>query len=375
MSFYDRFQLLDWDDISMSIYAKTAQDVERALAKPKRDLEDFKALISPAAEPYLEQMAKLSYSLTRKRFGNTMSLYIPLYLSNLCANACTYCGFSMENRIKRRTLNRDEVEAEIDAIKRMKFDSVLLVTGEHETKVGMKYFREMVPIIKQRFNYLAMEVQPLDQDEYAELKTLGLDAVMVYQETYHPKTYAQHHLRGNKMDFRYRLETPDRLAKAGIDKIGLGALIGLEEWRTDCFFAAAHLDYLERTYWQSRYSISFPRLRPCAGNVPASGLQPKSVMTDKQLVQLICAYRLFNPEVELSLSTRESPQFRDNVLPLGITSMSAASKTQPGGYATEEVELEQFEISDERSAASVEDMIRAKGFDPVWRDWHSAYSG
>ncbi|EGQ9863995.1 2-iminoacetate synthase ThiH [Vibrio parahaemolyticus] len=375
MSFYDRFQQLDWDDISMSIYAKTEQDVERALAKPKRDLEDFKALISPAAEPYLEQMAKLSYSLTRKRFGNTMSLYIPLYLSNLCANACTYCGFSMENRIKRRTLNRDEVEAEIDAIKRMKFDSVLLVTGEHETKVGMKYFREMVPIIKQRFNYLAMEVQPLDQDEYAELKTLGLDAVMVYQETYHPKTYAQHHLRGNKMDFRYRLETPDRLAKAGIDKIGLGALIGLEEWRTDCFFAAAHLDYLERTYWQSRYSISFPRLRPCAGNVPASGLQPKSVMTDKQLVQLICAYRLFNPEVELSLSTRESPQFRDNVLPLGITSMSAASKTQPGGYATEEVELEQFEISDERSAASVEDLIRAKGFDPVWRDWHSAYSG
>ncbi|EPN5006591.1 2-iminoacetate synthase ThiH [Vibrio parahaemolyticus] len=375
MSFYDRFQQLDWDDISMSIYAKTAQDVERALAKPKRDLEDFKALISPAAEPYLEQMAKLSYSLTRKRFGNTMSLYIPLYLSNLCANACTYCGFSMENRIKRRTLNRDEVEAEIDAIKRMKFDSVLLVTGEHETKVGMKYFREMVPIIKQRFNYLAMEVQPLDQDEYADLKTLGLDAVMVYQETYHPKTYAQHHLRGNKMDFRYRLETPDRLAKAGIDKIGIGALIGLEEWRTDCFFAAAHLDYLERTYWQSRYSISFPRLRPCAGNVPASVLQPKSVMTDKQLVQLICAYRLFNPEVELSLSTRESPQFRDNVLPLGITSMSAASKTQPGGYATEEVELEQFEISDERSAASVEDMIRAKGFDPVWRDWHSAYSG
>ncbi|WMO22785.1 2-iminoacetate synthase ThiH [Vibrio parahaemolyticus] len=375
MSFYDRFQQLDWDDISMSIYAKTAQDVERALAKPKRDLEDFKALISPAAEPYLEQMAKLSYSLTRKRFGNTMSLYIPLYLSNLCANACTYCGFSMENRIKRRTLNRDEVEAEIDAIKRMKFDSVLLVTGEHETKVGMKYFREMVPIIKQRFNYLAMEVQPLDQDEYAELKTLGLDAVMVYQETYHPKTYAQHHLRGNKMDFRYRLETPDRLAKAGIDKIGIGALIGLEEWRTDCFFAAAHLDYLERTYWQSRYSISFPRLRPCAGNVPASGLQPKSFMTDKQLVQLICAYRLFNPEVELSLSTRESPQFRDNVLPLGITSMSAASKTQPGGYATEEVELEQFEISDERSAASVEDMIRAKGFAPVWRDWHSVYSG
>ncbi len=363
MSFVDTFNSLNWDDISMSIYAKTAQDVERALAKPKRDLEDFKALISPAAEAYLEQMAQLSYAATRKRFGNTMSLYIPLYLSNLCANSCTYCGFSMDNRIKRRTLNQEEVLAETQAIKKMKFDSVLLVTGEHETKVGMNYFRQMLPLIKPHFNYLAMEVQPLDQVDYAELKTLGLDAVMVYQETYHPSTYAEHHLRGNKMDFEYRLETPDRLAKAGIDKIGIGALIGLDEWRTDCFYVAAHLDYLEKTYWQTRYSISFPRLRPCEG-----ALQPKSVMTDKQLVQLICAYRLLNPEVELSISTRESEKFRDNVLPLGITTMSAASKTQPGGYALEEQELEQFEISDERSASSVEAMIRAQGFDPVWKD-------
>ncbi|MDR9826940.1 2-iminoacetate synthase ThiH [Vibrio sp. FNV 38] len=370
MSFLDRFNQLDWDDTSLSIMSKTGADVERALAKSKRDLEDFKALISPAAEPYLELMAQQSYVLTRKRFGNTMSLYIPLYLSNLCANACTYCGFSMENRIKRRTLNVQEIEAEVAAIKRMKFDSVLLVTGEHETKVGMNYFREMLPVIKSEFNYLAMEVQPLEQEQYAELKTLGLDAVMVYQETYHPSTYAQHHLRGKKQDFNFRLETPDRLAKAGIDKIGIGALIGLEDWRTDCFYVAAHLDYLERTYWQTRYSISFPRLRPCEG-----GLQPKSIMNDKQLVQLICAYRLLNPEVELSLSTRESQVFRDAVLPLGITTMSAASKTQPGGYALGEEELEQFEISDERSANDVEQAIRDKGFDPVWRDWHAAYSG
>ncbi|MGF1753082.1 2-iminoacetate synthase ThiH [Vibrio makurazakiensis] len=370
MSFVQEFSRLNWDDIKLSIYSKTAKDVERALTKPKRDLEDFKALISPAAEPYLEQMAQQSLALTRQRFGNTISLYIPLYLSNLCANACTYCGFSMENRIKRRTLDEQEISAEVAAIKKMKFDSVLLVTGEHETKVGMKYFRQALPIIKEQFNYLAMEVQPLDQDEYAELKTLGLDAVMVYQETYHPSTYAEHHLRGNKTDFEYRLETPDRLAKAGIDKIGIGALIGLEEWRTDCFYVAAHLDYLERKYWQTRYSISFPRLRPCEG-----GLQPKSIMSDKQLVQLICAYRLLNPEVELSLSTRESATFRDNVLPLGVTSMSAASKTQPGGYALEEQELEQFEISDERSAASIESMIRQRGFDPVWKDWHNGYSG
>ncbi len=370
MSFVEQLRQYDWDQISLSIMSKTAQDVERALSRTKRDLNDFQALISPAAEPYLEQMAQLSSVLTRQRFGNTMSLYIPLYLSNLCSNACTYCGFSMENRIKRKTLDTQEIEAEIAAIKSMKFDSVLLVTGEHETKVGMNYFRQMLPIIKPHFNYLAMEVQPLEQAEYAELKELGLDAVMVYQETYHPSTYAQHHLRGNKTDFEYRLETPDRLARAGIDKIGIGALIGLEEWRTDCFFVAAHLEYLERNYWQTRYSISFPRLRPCTG-----GLQPKSIMSDRQLVQLICAYRLLNPEVELSLSTRESEVFRDNVLPLGITSMSAASKTQPGGYAVDNVELEQFEVSDDRSAASVEAMIRSRGFDPVWRDWHSAYSG
>ncbi|MDN3608666.1 2-iminoacetate synthase ThiH [Vibrio ostreicida] len=370
MSFVDTYREMNWDDVGMSIYSKNTDDVQRALSKSVRDLDDFKALISPAAKPFLEQMAQMSYSLTRQRFGSTVSLYIPLYLSNLCANVCSYCGFSMENKIKRKTLNTVELEAEVNAIKRMKFDSVLLVTGEHETKVGMAYFREVLPLIKRKFSYVAMEVQPLDQENYAELKRLGLDAVMVYQETYHPSTYAEHHLRGKKKDFFYRLETPDRLAKAGVDKIGLGALIGLDDWRTDCFYVASHLAYLERTYWKTRYSISFPRLRPCQGK-----LQPKSVMTDRDLVQLICAYRLVNSEVDLSLSTRESASFRDNVLPLGVTSMSAASKTQPGGYAKNSRELEQFEISDDRSAASVESMIRAQGLDPMWRDWHSVYSG
>ncbi|ENM2832637.1 2-iminoacetate synthase ThiH [Vibrio cholerae] len=370
MSFITHFQQLGWDDSRLSIYGKTARDVERALSSPKRTLDDFKALISPSAEPYLETMAQMAYQATRQRFGNTMSMYIPLYLSNLCSNSCTYCGFSMDNRIKRKTLNEVEIEREIAAIKRMGFDSVLLVTGEHETKVGIEYFRRALPIIKQAFHYVAMEVQPLQQKEYAELIGLGLDAVMVYQETYHPSTYAQHHLRGKKTDFWYRLETPDRLARAGIDKIGIGALIGLEDWRTDCFFVAAHLDYLERQYWKTRYSISFPRLRPCEG-----ALQPKSVMTDRQLVQLICAFRLFNSEVELSLSTRESPMFRDQVAKLGITSMSAASKTQPGGYSDPKVELEQFAVSDERSAAEVSSALMEQGLQVVWHDWHRAYSG
>ncbi|GAM65929.1 thiazole biosynthesis protein thiH [Vibrio ishigakensis] len=370
MSFTQVFEQLDWSSISLDIMSKTEMDVRRALTKTKLDLEDFKALISPAAEPYLEQMAQLSHQRTRQRFGSNIGMYVPLYLSNLCANECTYCGFSMQNRIKRKTLNATEIDLEIDALKKMEFDSVLLVTGEHQNKVGMDYFRQAVPQIKEHFNYLALEVQPLDEDEYAELKTLGMDAVMVYQETYNPITYAEHHLRGSKKDFFYRLETPDRLAKAGVDKIGIGALIGLDNWRVDSFFVAAHLDYLERTYWRTRYSISLPRLRPCEG-----GVQPKSVLNDKQMVQLICAYRIFNQHVDLSLSTRESATFRDNIMPLGVTTVSAASKTQPGGYAVDQEQLEQFEISDERSASDVANAIKQRGLEPVWRDWTAIYSG
>lgn len=193
---------------------------------------------------------------------------------------------------------------------------------------------------------------------------------MVYQETYQHLTYDEHHIRGKKKDFRWRLETPDRLGKAGIDKIGLGALFGLEDWRADSFYVAAHLRYLQKQFWQTRYSVSFPRLRPCEG-----GLVPKSIMTDRQLVQLICAYRLFDHELELSLSTREAQAFRDKVIPLGITSISAGSKTQPGGYvADDKPELEQFEIDDDRSPSEVAKALVATGLQPVWTDWDNSYS-
>jgi 2-iminoacetate synthase len=369
MSFVDVFKKMSWDDSRLSIYSKTQFDVEQALGKSKLDLEDFKALISPAAESYLEVMAQKSMSITKQRFGNTVGLYVPLYLSNLCSNVCTYCGFSMENRVKRKTLNLTEISDELDVLKKMSFDNILLVTGEHESKVGMRYFEQVIPFIKERFNYVAIEVQPLHSNEYNTLSNLGLDAVMIYQETYNPSTYAQHHLRGNKSDFENRLEAPDRIAQSGVDKIGLGALIGLDDWRTDSFFVASHLDYLEKKYWKTRYSISFPRIRPCEG-----GFQPKSIMTDRQLVQLICAYRLFNHHIDLSLSTRETPTFRDKVLPLGITTISAASKTQPGGYANSEEELEQFEISDERGVNEISMMLKKKGFTAVWKDWDKAYS-
>ena len=365
-SFISRWRELEWDDIGMQIRAKTTRDVERALANPRRTLADFMALISPAAEAFLPQMAQLAESLTRQRFGNTVGFYVPLYLSNLCANDCSYCGFSMSNRLKRKTLDAEEIERECLAIKARGFDSVLLVTGEHESKVGMAYFREHLPQIRRHFSALAMEVQPLSQADYAELKTLGLDAVMVYQETYHAPSYARHHLRGNKQDIAWRLATPERLGRAGIDKIGLGALIGLSpDWRADSYFVAEHLAWMERHHWQSRYSLSFPRLRPCTG-----GLQPEVVMSDRQLVQLICAWRLFSPTLELSLSTRESPAFRNGALRLGITQMSAESRTQPGGYAEgDKEELEQFAIHDARPLGEVADAVRQAGLQPVFKDW------
>ncbi|MBY5991742.1 2-iminoacetate synthase ThiH [Ferrimonas balearica] len=371
MSFYTLWQQQDWDGLALAINSKTEADVRRALAKPKREWQDFLALISPAADVHLEAMAQASMALTRQRFGNNLGLYVPLYLSNLCANECDYCGFTMSNRIKRHTLNEQELDAELAALKGMGFDNILLVTGEHETKVGMEYFRRMVPRVKAQFTYLQMEVQPLEAEQYAELKALGLDAVMVYQETYHARTYAKHHLRGNKTDFRYRLETADRLGQAGVDKIGIGALLGLANWRVEAAMVALHLDYLQHTYWRSRYSVSFPRIRPCEGEGPG----PVSPVGERQLLQLICALRLFGPEVDLSLSTRESVAFRDNVFALGITTASAASSTRPGGYAESSDDLEQFSIDDGRSPAEVAGAITQQGLQPVWKDWDRAYSG
>lgn len=364
MSFKDEFDAYQWDLVKESIYAKTPADVERALRASKRTLEDFKALISPAAASYLEPMAALSRDLTRKRFGNTIQMYVPLYLSNECTNICTYCGFSLDNKVLRRTLSSKEILQEAAVIKSMGYDHVLLVTGEANQTVHTAYFKKVLDLLRPHFAQVSMEVQPLDQQEYEALIPLGLHSVLIYQETYHRDDYRKHHPKGKKSNFTYRLETPDRLGRAGIHKMGLGVLIGLEDWRTDSFFTALHLQYLERTYWQTRYSLSFPRLRPFSG-----GLEPKVEMTDRELVQLICAYRILNGEVEISLSTRESEKFRDHCIQLGVTSISAGSKTNPGGYAVAPESLEQFEISDERSPADIAEMIRRSGYEPVWKDW------
>ncbi len=364
--FQELFDTYAWEEVKQSIYAKTAADVQLALQKNRRTLEDFKALISPAALPFLEQMAQLSHRLTQKRFGKTIQLYIPLYLSNECQNICTYCGFSYDNKLTRKTLSSFEIIQEAEYLKQQGFEHVLLVTGEANKTVGVDYIKKAIKLLKPHFANISMEVQPLEENEYKELVDAGLHTVLVYQETYHKEDYKVHHTKGKKSNFDYRLATPDRLGKAKIHKIGLGVLIGLEDWRTDNFFTALHMSYLEKAYWQTRYSVSFPRLRPAEGLI-----EPKVVMNDKELVQLICAWRIFNEEAELSMSTRENEKFRDHSIQLGITSMSAGSKTNPGGYVTNIESLEQFEIDDTRSPSEIVEMIERNGYKAVWKDWEA----
>ncbi|WP_313514636.1 2-iminoacetate synthase ThiH [Sphingobacterium sp.] len=359
----------DWKEIQNKLQNCKTSDVEASLNRPKKSIMDFLNLISPAAEPFLEPMAQLSNQLTQQRFGKTIQLYAPLYLSNECQNICTYCGFSMDNKIKRRTLSNAEIILEAMALKEMGINHVLLVSGEANKTVEIQYFLNAISLLKPFFSNISIEVQPLSQEEYAMLHQAGVHSVLVYQETYHEEVYKIYHPKGKKSNFNFRLETPDRIGSAGIHKIGLGVLLGLEDWRIDSFFNAVHLNYLQQRYWKTKYSVSFPRLRPAEGII-----EPNFIMEDRHLLQLICAYRIWNPDLEISISTRESENFRNHIIALGATSMSAASKTNPGGYVVDPQSLEQFEISDERSMEEIKNRIKAKGYDPIMKDWDSCFS-
>jgi len=362
--FIHTFNQYKWEEVKTSIYAKTGQDVQNALQAPRPTLEDMKALLSPAAEQYLEQMAGKSRDLTQKRFGKTIQLFAPMYLSNECQNICTYCGFSLNNKIRRKTLTEQEILDEVKAIKAQGFNHILLVTGEANHTVHIDYFLKAVRLVKPYFANISIEFQPLETEEYQRLHEAGVYSVLVYQETYHREVYKTYHPKGKKSNFDYRLDTPDRIGKANIHKIGLGVLLGLEDWRVDSFFCALHLNYLQKRYWQTKFSISFPRMRPAEGII-----DPNVIVSDKNLVQLLTAYRIFNEDVELTVSTRESQHFRNNVIPLGVTAMSAGSKTNPGGYSVDSGSLEQFEISDERSVQEIATLIAQAGYEPVYKDW------
>ena len=367
--FSEEIKQYNWNDITRRIASKNDADVVVALSKSHCDIDDFMALISPAAKPYLETMAQLSRKYTQERFGKVISMYIPMYITNSCTNHCVYCGFNHNNPMPRTILTQNEIEQECRAIKRLApFENLLIVTGENPRDAGVEYLEKALQTARPHFNNLSIEVMPLKSEEYYRLTQSGLNGVVCFQETYNRNRYKVYHPKGMKSNYEWRLNGYDRMGQAGVHKIGMGVLIGLEDWRTDVTFMAMHLLYLRRHYWQTRYSVNFPRLRPSAGGFP-----PNVVMSDRELAQLTFAFRIFDHDVDISVSTRETPHFRDNIATLGATSMSAGSKTEPGGYYTYPQALEQFSVSDERTPLEVEAAIRRAGYEVVWKDWDKVF--
>jgi 2-iminoacetate synthase len=348
-------------------------DVDRALAASgtrSLGLAEFAALLSPAAAsgPRLEEMAHRAHELTVRRFGRTVHLFAPLYLSNECVSVCTYCGFSAGNDIARRTLTAAEVEAEARALVHRGFRHLLLVAGEHARIVSKDYLVGCVSAIAGFVPSIAVEVQVWDTETYRRLVDAGCDGLVVYQETYARSTYEAMHLKGKKRNYEWRLGALDRGAEAGMRRLSVGALLGLHaDWRADALAVAAHARALIRRHWRAEVSVALPRMRPAAGGFVAS-----DPVDDRAFVQLLCALRLMLPDVGISLSTREPAALRDALVPLGVTTMSAGSHTEPGGYASTSEAEPQFSVSDTRSAADVAAALRAIGYDPVWKDWQRA---
>jgi 2-iminoacetate synthase len=349
----------------------------------------FAALLEPKSDAQLEAMAQESALITRQNFGKAIRLFAPLYLSNECINNCAYCGFSRDNAILRVTLEIESVVREARHLTAEGFRNVLLVAGEHPKFVSNGYLERCVRSLAPEVPALALEVAPMETADYAPLVAAGAEGLVVYQETYDRATYAELHTAGPKRDFDWRLACPERAYDAGFRRIGIGALFGLCEWHREAMVLAAHLDHLLRRCWKAQFTVSLPRLRPCAGE-----FQPKHTLPDREFVQLVCAMRICFPHTGIVLSTREPAALRDALLPLGITMMSAGSHTEPGGYTGEgkddlhltvrgrRVETdgcghdqnatEQFQIADTRTPAEIAELLRGRGFEAVWKDWDQA---
>jgi 2-iminoacetate synthase len=348
--------------------------VEKALAAPPGtySLDRLMAMIAPAAEHYLEEMAQMAGQLTIQRFGRTIRFYAPLYLSNHCVNDCLYCGFNRTNIFERKRLTIEQALAEADIIASEGFRDILLVSSEDRDFINVDYLTTLAGKLRQKFSFIAVEIYQMTADEYAELFNAGIEGVTLYQETYSRPAYEYYHPAGPKSDYDNRLTAPDSIAAAGMREIGLGVLLGLSDWRIETLALAEHARYLIKHYWRSHISFSFPRLRP-AHDVDRT--QFKHLLTDKNLVQMITALRLCFADAGLVLSTRERAELRDHLVSLGITKISAGSKTSPGGYSQQGNAIEQFEVNDTRPPADVAAMIKSHGLEPVWKDWDSAFAG
>lgn len=353
-------------------------------------LREFERLIAPKESDEMEALAQRSRALTLQNFGRTMRLFAPLYLSNECINNCRYCGFSRDNPILRVTLDLDQVVAEARHLAASGFRQILLVAGEHPKFVSGTYLTDCVRALGADFSSIAIEVGPMEREDYAPIVAAGAEALVVYQETYDRHVYGQMHTSGPKRDFNWRLDCPVRGYDAGFRRIGIGALFGLARWQDEAIALAAHVEYLLKRCWQAQISVSLPRLRPAAG-----GFVPAFTMSDRELAQLICAFRICFPQIGIVLSTRERVSLRDALVPLGVTMMSAGSHTEPGGYTgqgaanlhltvrgrivapefengADRLATGQFEISDQRSPLEMASALRRRGFEPVWKDWDQA---
>lgn len=394
MSFVSEFSALPLPSLVKRSVEASSAAVRESLVKLSPTLTDFGQLISPAGADFLETLGRRSRQITQQRFGKVIRLFAPLYLSNECINNCKYCGFSRDNPILRVTLGVDEVLREARALAQAGFRNVLLVAGEHPKFVSNHYLRDCVAALHAEIPSVSLEVGPMETADYRPLVAAGADGLVVYQETYDRAVYSDMHTSGPKRDFDWRLETPERAYAAGFRRIGIGALYGLADWRYEALCVAAHAEYLLRNCWKAYLTISLPRLRPCAGE-----FEPLTHVSDRELVQLVCALRIMFPDVGLVLSTREPAKLRDGLIPLGITLMSAGSHTEPGGYTGAGKEhlhqtvrgrivqagssewathgngrnaTGQFDIADQRSAGEVAEHIRRLGYEPVWKDWDAA---
>lgn len=333
--------------------------------------ERLKALLSADAQNHLEQMAQRARQITRQRFGNTIQLYAPLYVSNFCVNNCPYCAFNCKSKLPRTRLTIDQAVKEADILAAEGFRHILIVSGEDKNFITVPYLADLAKKLREKFSSISIEIYPLTKEQYEQLFAAGIDSIALYQETYDRSDYAKFHQSGPKSDYDWRLDTLSRAAQAGFRSLGIGFLIGLSDWRTQTLAMAEHANLLMKKYWQARVSFSFPRMRP-AENVDEKLF--RYMITDKELVQMTLALRLCFPDAEIVMSTRESQTFRDNMALICVTRMSAGSKTNPGGYAEKEQSLSQFEVADDRTPDQVASMLKSIGLEPVWKDWDKAFN-
>ena len=366
MSFYDKYMKFKAFDFSNFFENVTDNQILNIISKDRLNELDFLALLSDKAARHLETLAVKAKQLTLQHFGKVILLYTPMYLANFCVNQCVYCGFNITNKITRKKLSPDEVEQEAKEIVSTGLRHILILTGESKLETPVSYIRECVEVLKKYFRSISIEIYPIETEEYAQLIEAGVDGITIYQEVYKEDTYKSLHLKGPKRNYRYRLDAPERACKASIRGVNVGALLGLDDWKKEAFYTGLHADYLQNKYMDAEVGLSLPRIRPHVGE-----FQPKCNVEDKDLVQIMLAMRLFMPRAGIAISTRERAWFRDNLIGLGVTRMSAGVSTEVGGRTLKEKSEGQFDISDLRSVDEIKEMIYKKGYQPIFKDWQA----